>query len=644
MPEAPILRDVYDKIRVVELQWIPMADGRRLAGRLWIPNDAEKNPVPAVLEYIPYRRRDGTRLKDDEKHAWMAAQGYVCARVDIRCSGAVGMIGISWGGFNGLQAAFRQPPALKAVITCCSTVDRYADDVHYMGGCLLSDDMDWGGAFFSVAGEPPDPAMVGPDWKERWLERLEILQPFPALWLQHQRRDAFWRHGSVCEDYGRLTCAILAVGGWADGYTAAVFRLVENLKRPDVKGIAGPWGHLYPQRGIPGPAIGFLQECKRWWDRWLKGEQNGVEKDPALRLWLQDYVPPRSHYDHRPGRWIALDGWPAATIARASWSLNAGGLAQAPGAKAALTIRSPQTTGLANGEWCPYGLGKVAPELPLDQRIDDIGSLVFDSGLLDKEMVLVGDPTAHLDITVDRAVALVCVRLSDVAPDGRVTKITYGLLNLTHRDGHAAPAKLEPGRRYKVKVRLNEIAHVFAPGHRLRVAVSTGCFPLTWPSPEPVTLTLHAGESFIELPFVKDGAMRIVEPFGPAEYARPRSSTVLRLGSDERQVVHDLISGRTTMHVWRDDGCTRIDDIGTEVAYSKLKDMSIVGDDPLSMRVTVATSHAFRRADWDARLDTRIVMTCDKTHFHLQSDADAYAEGARIFSRSFQHKIPRDHL
>jgi putative CocE/NonD family hydrolase len=677
MPEAPILRDVYDRIRVVELQWIPMADGRRLAARLWLPNDAEKKPVPAVLEYIPYRRRDGTRLRDDERHAWMAAQGYVCARVDITgsgdsdgllrdeylkqeqddaceiiawlakqpwCSGAVGMIGISWGGFNGLQAAFRQPPALKAVITCCSTVDRYADDVHYMGGCLLSDDMDWGGAFFSVAGVPPDPAMVGPDWKERWLQRLEILQPFPALWLQHQRRDAFWQHGSVCEDYGKLGCAILAVGGWADGYTAAVFRLVENLKRPDVKGIAGPWGHLYPQRGIPGPTIGFLQECKRWWDRWLKGERNGVENDPALRLWLQDHVPPAPHYDHRPGRWIALDGWPDASIARVSWALNADGLAPTPGAKAALTISSPQTNGLANGEWCPYGLGKVAPELPLDQRIDDVGSLVFDTAPLGKETLLVGDPAAHLDIAVDRPVAFVCVRVSDVAPDGQVTKVTYGLLNLTHRDSRASPTKLEPGRRYKVKVRLNEIAHAFAPGHRLRVAVSTSCFPMVWASPEPVTLTLHAGESFIELPFAKDGALRVVEPFAAAECAAPRPMTIIRAGGDKRQITRDLISDRTSLHVWRDDGCTRIDEIGTEVAYSKLKDISIVGGDPLSMRVIVATSHAFHRTDWDARLDTRIVMTCDKTHFHLNSDIDAYADGARLFSRSQQYKIPRDHL
>jgi len=677
MTDAPILRDVHDRIRVVELAWIPMADGRRLAARLWLPNDAERKPVPAILEYIPYRRRDGTRLRDDEKQAWFAANGYACARVDITgsgdsdgllrdeyvkqeqddaceiiawlakqpwCSGNVGMIGISWGGFNGLQAAFRQPPALKAVVTVCSTVDRYADDVHFMGGCLLGDNNDWGGAFFSVAGVPPDPAMVGPDWKQRWFERLEILQPFPALWLQHQRRDAFWRHGSVCEDYGKLTCAILAVGGWADGYTAAVFRLVENLRRPNCKGIAGPWGHLYGHKGIPGPAIGFLQECKRFWDRWLKDIDNGADKDPTLRLWLQDPVPPKSHYDERPGRWIALDRWPSPDVERASWSLNAEGLASQPGAKASLTICSPQTTGIAGGEWCPYGLGKVGPEQPLDQRLEDGGSLLFLSAPLDCQRLLVGDPAAHLDLAVDKPAAFVAVVVSDVAPDGAATKVTYGLLNLTHRDGHAEPTALEPGRRYRVKVRLNEIAYAFAPGHRIRVAISTCYFPLVWPSPESVTLTLFAGESSIELPFLRDGALRVADPFEPAEYARPGQATVLQPGEDVRELIHDLTTGRTMMHVYRNDGTTRIDEIGTEVSYSKLRDTSVVDGDPLSRREVVATAHHFHRADWDARLETKIVMTCDRTHFILHSDVDAFADGARVFSRSFHHRIARDHL
>src|SRR5262245_45779773 len=653
MPEAgspitTILRDVEGKFREVELQWIPMTDGRRLAARLWIPNGADKAPVPAILEYIPYRRRDGTRLGDDPMHGWFAANGYACARVDITgsgdsdgllhdeylkqeqddacdiiawlakqpwCNGNVGMIGISWGGFNGLQTAFRQPPALKAVVTMCSTVDRYNDDVHYMGGCLLSDNMDCGGAFFSVANVPPDPAMVGPKWKEQWLQRLEIAEAFPAKWLAHQRRDEFWRHGSVCEDYGKLKAAILAVGGWADGYTAAVFRLVENLNRPDCKGIAGPWGHLDPYRGIPGPPIGFLQECKRWWDRWLKGVDTGVEKDPALRLWLQDYVPPKSHYDVRPGRWIAIDKWPSASVERHSWSLNADGLTPKPGAKATLRICSPQTTGTAGGEWCPYGLGKVAPEMPLDQRIDDAGSLVFDSAPLDTPLNLVGDPVATLEIAADQPQALVAVRLSDVAPDGAVTRVTYGLLNLSHRDGHAEPVAPEPGRRYRVRVRLNEAAHRFAAGHRLRVAISSSYWPMAWPSPVAATLSITAGESLIELPVLPEVAVRAPAPFEPVEHARPLRTTQLRAGGDSRTISHDVATGRATARVMRDDGCFRIDDIGTEVAYTKLKEMSIVGDDPLSMRQEVAVSHAFRRDDWDARLETRIVMTCDAEHF-----------------------------
>ncbi|MBL8905074.1 MAG: CocE/NonD family hydrolase, partial [Rhizobiales bacterium] len=177
------VRDYRNVVENVEIAWIPMKDGRRLAARLLLPRDQKKRPVPAILEYIPYRRRDGTRPRDDETHYWFAANGYGVARVDIAgsgdsdglvqdeyhkreqddaleiidwlsnqpwCTGSVGMIGISWGGFNGLQVAARRPPALKAVISLCSTVDRYADDVHFMGGCILNDTLDWGGYFFTI--------------------------------------------------------------------------------------------------------------------------------------------------------------------------------------------------------------------------------------------------------------------------------------------------------------------------------------------------------------------------------------------------------------------------------------------------------------------------------------------------------------
>jgi putative CocE/NonD family hydrolase len=676
MTEAPIVEDVSDRVRMVELAWIPMADGRRLAARLWLPKDAEAHPVPAILEYIPYRRRDGTRPRDEETHAWIAAQGYVCARVDIAgsgdsegllldeylkqeqddaleiiawlagqpwCSGAVGMIGISWGGFNGLQVAARRPPALKAVIAIAATVDRYHDDVHFMGGCLLADNMDWGGAFFAYAALPPDPAMVGAGWRQSWLRRLEALQPFPALWLEHQRRDYFWRHGSVCEDYAAIQCPVLSVSGWADGYTAAVFRLTENLKVP-CKGLVGPWGHLYPHRGVPGPAIGFLQECVRWWDRWLKGKPTGVENDPMLRLWLQDGVPPRAHYDHRPGRWIGLEKWPSRAIEMRRFFLNAGRLADKAEAGMPLLLRSPQTTGIAGGEWCAYGLGKVAPELPLDQRIDDAGSLVFDTAPFRDPLSLVGASRVNLTIASDKPQAFVVARISDVAPDGAATRVSYGVLNLTHRESHAAPQPLEPGKRYQVSLALTEAAHVFAPGHRLRVAISSCYWPMIWPSPEVASLTVWAGESDIVLPRLKPGMAATLAEFPPVRKATPLARTVFDEGAEQRQMIYEAETDRTVMRNSRNDGSARIDDIGTVISYGKVKEFAMTGNDPLSAETMVSTAVHYRREDWDARLETRIRMRAELGHFILHSDVDAFADGERIFSRSFEHRIERDQV
>jgi putative CocE/NonD family hydrolase len=676
MDSGPIIQDVSDRVRSIELAWIPMPDGRRLAVRLWLPRDAEQRQVPAILEYIPYRRRDGTRLRDEETHSWVAAQGYACARVDIAgsgdsdgllldeylkqeqddaieiiawlaaqpwCSGEVGMIGISWGGFNGLQVAARRPPALKAVISIASTVDRYADDVHFMGGALLADNMDWGAAFFTYAALPPDPEMVGPGWKAQWLQRLEALRPFPPLWLEHQRRDQFWKHGSVSEDYAAIGCPVLGVSGWADGYTAAVFRLAENLSVP-CKGLVGPWGHLYPHRGVPGPAIGFLQECVRWWDRWLKGKPTGVENDPTLRLWLQDSAPPQAHYDHRPGRWIAIASWPSADIESRILALNPGRLDAVPAKAEALRLRSPQTTGLAGGEWCAYGLGKVAPEMPLDQRLDDAGSLVFDSAPLEVPLAIVGATVVELTLAADKPQAMVAVRLSDVAQDGAATRVSYGILNLAHRDSHERPAPLVPGERTKIRLALTEAAHLFAAGRRMRIAVSSAYWPMVVPPPEAATLTLWTGESRVILPVLPEQHFRPLPDFPPVEKATPLARTIFDPGEERRDVHYDVERDKTTVRNSRNDGWARIDDIGTTISYRKVKEFSIARSDPATAEALVETVMHYRRGAWDARLETRIRMRAMREHFVFDSDVDAFEGEQRAFSRSFAHKIPRDNL
>ena len=293
-------------VRVIEHTLIPLKDGTMLAARIWLPDDAEQNPVPAILEYLPYRKRDGTYERDALTHPYLAGHGYAGVRVDLRgcgestgllfdeyaqqeqddgveviawlaaqpwCNGSVGMMGISWGGFNGLQIAARRPPALKAIVTICSTDDRYADDAHYMGGTFLTTaGLEWAFFFFSLMCLPPDPALVGDSWRAMWLERLQNIPLFQENWLQHQRRDAYWKHGSVCEDYTAIQCPVYAVGGWTDGYKNAIPRLLEGLKVPR-KGLIGPWAHAYPHFALPGPQIGFLQEILRWWDHWLKGRR-----------------------------------------------------------------------------------------------------------------------------------------------------------------------------------------------------------------------------------------------------------------------------------------------------------------------------------------------------------------------------------
>ena len=370
-------------------------------------------------------------------------------------------------------------------MTLMSTDDRYADDVHYRGGCVEALDMlHWASSMLVWNARPPDPRLYGDGWHETWLERLEGANNWIEPWLGHQRRDAYWKHGSVCEDYSAIDVPVYAVGGWVDGYTNAVPRMLEGLSVPR-KGLIGPWAHAFPDDALPGPSIGFLQECVRWWDHWLKGIDTGIMDEPMLRAWMQDSAPPRTSYEVREGRWVAEPEWPSANIGTETLELGGG----------PRSILGVQTCGVEAGVWCAEG---GSADLAGDQRVEDAVSLTWDFEPLAEPVEILGHPQAFLELESDRPQALVSVRLCDVAPDGSSLLVTRGVLNLTHRESHEEPEALEPGRRYEITVPLDVIAHSFAAGHRLRVAVSPTYWPWAWPSPEPVTLTVHAGR--LELP------------------------------------------------------------------------------------------------------------------------------------------------
>ncbi|MDG5789887.1 CocE/NonD family hydrolase [Evansella sp. AB-P1] len=674
--ERRIKREFPFKIKKREHVWIPMSDGKKLAATIWLPEDAEDNPVPAILEYIPYRKNDFTAIRDSIRHPYFAGHGYASVRVDIRgsgdsdgilldeylkqeqddalevldwlaaqpwCTGSVGMIGKSWGGFNSLQVAARQHPALKSIITLCSTDDRYSDDVHYRGGNVLASDMLWwASTMFAYNARPQDPDVVGKSWRENWLERLEHTPPFVEEWLRHQRRDDYWKHGSVCEDFSAINIPVFAVSGWQDGYTDAVFRILENLPEQS-KGLIGPWAHEYPEVATPEPAIGFLQECLRWWDQWLKGKDTGIMEEPKLVTWIQDSELPQVTYEARPGKWVADNTWPAQSVTDTSFWLTEERLTKESITGEKIEIPSVQQHGLYAGVFCPFG---QPGDLPGDQRLENSKSVVFTSEAFEEPMELLGHPVFHAELSSDQEDALLAVRLSVKAPTGESTLISWGMLNLTHRDSHEHPEKLVPGKKYKVAVQLDSLGQQIPKGHRLEVAVSPTYWPQAWPSPKPVTLTLYTGEETrltlpVRTPQEEDA---VCGQFGPPETAQVMDREIIRKEERNRNVVHNLIDGVWKIEDYSDEGERRLPENGIQYGSKNRNTFSIKKNDPLSAKVQCEWELNLGRDHWQTTLVTYSEMTSDETNFYLINTMTAYEKDEKVFHKTWETAIPRDHV
>lgn len=647
---------------------IMMSDGTRLSARIWRPEDASDDPVPLILEFLPYRKRDGTCARDALTHPYFAERGYACARVDMRgngdshglmedeytaqeladaveviqwaakqpwCNGNVGMMGISWGGFNSLQVAALAPEELKAVITLCSTVDRYADDIHYKGGCLLNENFGWGATMWSYSSVAPDPALRE-DWREMWLERLENEPFLPSVWLRHQRRDAYWQHGSVCEDYSKLKAKVLAVGGWGDAYKNAVPQLVEALD--GAKGIVGPWVHKYPHFAAPEPRIGFLQEALRWWDHWLKGVDTGVESDPDYRAYLMDGVRPAAWYTERPGRWIAEKNGATGHLPIQTLHFGSGGtLTDTPQAMDA-DVTSPAHCGAASGEYCAIWLG---PEMPGDQRGDDALSTTFTSAPLDADMDLVGAPRLTLALSSDKPQAQIAVRLNHIHPDGAATRITYGVLNLSHRNDAANPQSMPLNSSVDITLDLDQIAYRIPTGHRIRVSISTAYWPLIWPSPEATQINISQGS--IALPQRPTEGGDEVSFLAP-EAATPWKTEEIRSENHVRRNETDMVTGIQSLVIEDDFGETRDADHGLIRGSIARERWDIHPDDPLSARGACDWESKLERDGIVLRTRTQCTIKSDATNFHLTAKIEAWENDALIYTREESDTIPRDHM
>ncbi len=517
--------------------WIEMPDGVRLAARLWRP--ITQAPVPALLEYIPYRKTDMVRARDERNHPYFAAHGYACIRVDMRgsgdseghmpdmyseaelddarqiiewlaaqpwCNGRVGMFGTSWGGTASLQASINAPEPLKAVIAVCATHDRFEDDIHYMGGCVLTDTFEWGATLPAILASPPSPH-VGSDWKTLWKERIENLS-FPLEnWLREDGRGEYWRHGSVIHDADALSVPILSIGGWSDRYSNSVMSLAD--RRPDlVWGVVGPWGHHYPDHGAPGPATGFQALALEWWDHWVKSDTPETPNWPRLRTWMREFDVPGDTLHERSGGWVQSGPVREETVVQA---INLSTL-ETKENPAPWSVPVDPTVGQHAGDTGYFGR---AGGLPLDQNADDSRSLVFETAPLTEDLVIYGSVFLRLSGDTCDQPGQIIARLNDVNTDGTAARISYGIRNLSLDENLDRVPVKTVGGKFTADIKLHSTAYRVRKGHRLRLALSLSYWPLVHTATRSKGVLLDTGTLFI--PGMKKEPASLEDPLPPVQ-------------------------------------------------------------------------------------------------------------------------------
>ncbi len=651
--------------------WIPMRDGIRLAADVYLPTGGRAGErFPVLLEYLPYRKteaRDGSQAL----YSYFVQRGYAVARVDIRgtgnsegrlipheyseveqadgevvidwlsrqpfSTGKVGMFGISWGGFNSIHMAMRNPPALKAIIAVDATDDLYQDDVHFMDGMMHVDSWEMGQDLRNLLPGAPEYRI-----DDRYFEDRFDTPPWMLTYKKQQRDGPFWKRTALKERYDSIRIPTFVIGGWYDGYRDSVPRMLEHLKAP-IKAIVGPWHHAYPHDAYPKPQMEWRHEAVRWFDHWMKSRDTGIMDEPRFAVFVRNWHRPGPVLEEVSGEWRFEDGWPIRRVReRILYPQSNHMLADAAPAPDVQQLRYVPTTGIEAGGPVMW-FGDVAP----DQRPTDAFSLVYDTEPLPADLEVLGLPRAILSVSADAPRANWFARLSDVAPDGTVTQVAAAGFNGTHRLSAENPAPIEPGREFTLEIELHFTSWVFPKGHRIRLAINNALWPMIWPTPHPFTSSLHLGgaePSRVALPvaphedrprpkFLPPAADPVVE-----RYRSLQDRTISGYGEIAR-IERD--TGRGSTRVFAPNGS------GTEYPWGTQRfTESIVhearDDDPASTSMkgeyTITVALKDRTLVWESEVE----MRSDAESFHYLNKRRLLQDGELVREKTWQDTIPRD--
>ena len=647
----------------MENVWIAMKDGVRLAATLYMPDGAKAGEkFPALLDYLPYRKDDGTAAGDYPKNAYFARRGYVGARVDIRGFGAsegrptdreyseqeqsdgeqvihwlatqpwsngkVGMYGISWGGFNALQMAMRNPPELKAIIAIDATEELFHDDIHYIDGLVHVDEfelnMDMAPGMTGAPEYTLDESVLGP--------RFEAA-PWSLEYFRHQRDGAFWR--SPVRPLGEIKVPCFVIGGLADGYRDSIPRMLEQVKAP-VRALIGPWNHSFPNDADFGPRIEWREDAVRWWDYWLKGRDTGVLRDPKLVIFLRRWFPPDPNLETVPGEWRVEKGWPPQDLRKSTFYLQANHTLAADASEQTVhRLKYVPSIGVEAGFW--WG------ELLSDQRPVDAFSLAYDSAPLQEDLAIIGRPHALLQASADAPLANWFARLSDVAPDGQVTQITGAGLSGVQRESMTDPKPLEPGKTYSLEVEMHLTTWVFPKGHRIRLSISNALWPMVLSTPYRMTTALRVGgsdDSRLTLPVVPvhGEIAQQISPPEPNEYRADLKSMGFPWPG-EWLVTRDEGKQKTTV-LWNGK-------MGSEYPWGKETDLEKLTYDMEDAHPEVNVIQG--EAETTLTLKDRVLVwsghlrfSSDAKNFFYKYTRELRKDGTLVKTKTWEETIPRD--
>ena len=507
---------------------IPMRDGVDLAADLYIPTGA--GPFPTLLTITPYGKNATARSA-----AAYVGLGYAVVAVDSRglrsshgkwepyiheakdgfdvqswvakqpwCNGKIGMFGTSYPAYTQVAPAQYRNPNVVALVPVSAQSDNFGSVWSSDGMLHLAFSPVW--AMQQEAIATKQPAATNIDWtKVVWTTPLKripeltgVRSQFLADVIAHETHDAFWQAMSIRDKYPEMDVPALHVTGWYDDLSAetqtnfigmSTKSKTERARRWQ-RLIIGPWGHGVPRISDSGFVFGDVDFGKgvkidfqniqtRWFDHLLKGEQNGVDKEAPVKIFVMG-----------ANTWRDEKEWPLARAKATPYYLHSAGFANTRFGDGTLSTtppasepadhyrydpRNPVPTYGGHG-CCDYSFAAMGP---LDQRVNQSRSdvLVYSTPVLAEDVEVSGIPELTLDFATDVTDTDFFVTLSDVYPDGKAINVAEGQLRTRFRESLEKPTLLSPNKDYTATVKLWGTSNLFKKGHRIRLHITSSNFP-----------------------------------------------------------------------------------------------------------------------------------------------------------------------